>query len=243
MKIESRRAIHPRAEGVNKAFDGFKAITDLNFYLDEGELRTVIGPNGAGKSTMLDLITGRTKPDKGKIEFGRDTDLTAERIPDQPARHRAEIPDALGLHRSHRLRKLLLSLEGSRGVWRRLFRATTPAGRDRIDDILKTVGLAEKARVEGRRARPRPEAMAGDRHAARAEPEAAARGRTRRRHDRRGNAQDRRTAAQARRQAQHLVIEHDMTFVRQIAGARSPCCTKAPSSAKARWTKCRITNG
>jgi len=44
--------------------------------MDVGELRVIIGPNGAGKSTMLDLITGRTKPDSGKIEFGRDTDLT-----------------------------------------------------------------------------------------------------------------------------------------------------------------------
>ncbi len=49
------------AEGLNKSFDGFKAINDLNFYLDEGELRTVIGPNGAGKTTFLDIITGRTR--------------------------------------------------------------------------------------------------------------------------------------------------------------------------------------
>ena len=63
-------------ENVSKTFDGFKAISDLNFYMDEGELRVIIGPNGAGKSTMLDLITGRTQPDKGKIEYGRDTDLT-----------------------------------------------------------------------------------------------------------------------------------------------------------------------
>ena len=63
-------------EDVNKSFEGYKAISNLTFYMDEGELRVVIGPNGAGKSTMLDLITGRTKPDKGKIEFGRDTDLS-----------------------------------------------------------------------------------------------------------------------------------------------------------------------
>ena len=55
------------AEGLNKSFDGFKAINDLNFYLDEGELRTVIGPNGAGKTTFLDLITGRTQPDEGTL--------------------------------------------------------------------------------------------------------------------------------------------------------------------------------
>src|SRR5580704_5165270 len=63
-------------EGVNKSFEGFKAISELNFYMDDGELRVIIGPNGAGKSTMLDLITGRTRPDTGKIEFGKDTDLT-----------------------------------------------------------------------------------------------------------------------------------------------------------------------
>src|SRR5436190_22200147 len=63
-------------EGVNKTFYGFKAIDELNFYMDEGELRVVIGPNGAGKSTMLDIITGRTRPDKGKVEFGQNTDLT-----------------------------------------------------------------------------------------------------------------------------------------------------------------------
>ena len=63
------------AEGVNKSFAGFKAITDLNFYLAEGELRTVIGPNGAGKTTFLDLITGRTKPDTGTITFGATTEL------------------------------------------------------------------------------------------------------------------------------------------------------------------------
>ena len=57
------------AEGLNKSFSGFQAIKDLNFYLEHGELRTVIGPNGAGKTTFLDLITGRTKPDSGTIEF------------------------------------------------------------------------------------------------------------------------------------------------------------------------------
>jgi len=53
------------AEGLNKSFSGFKAINDLSFYLEAGELRTVIGPNGAGKTSFLDLITGRTKPDTG----------------------------------------------------------------------------------------------------------------------------------------------------------------------------------
>jgi urea transport system ATP-binding protein len=77
-------------EEVNKSFEGFKAISDLTLYMDVGELRVIIGPNGAGKSSMLDLITGRTKPDSGKIEFDKDTDLT--RL------NEAQISDAVGLH-------------------------------------------------------------------------------------------------------------------------------------------------
>ena len=102
MSTRAHREFILMLEGVNKTFEGFKAISELNFYMDEGELRVVIGPNGAGKSTMLDLITGRTKPDRGKIEFGKDTDLTAaERISNQPPRHRPQIPDAFRLHRAH----------------------------------------------------------------------------------------------------------------------------------------------
>lgn len=63
-------------EGVNKTFDGFKAISALNFYMDVGELRIIIGPNGAGKSTMMDIITGRTRPDTGRVEYEKNTDLT-----------------------------------------------------------------------------------------------------------------------------------------------------------------------
>ncbi len=62
-------------EDVNVSFDGFKAISDLNFYVNEGELRCVIGPNGAGKTTMMDIITGKTRPDSGKVRFGGNIDL------------------------------------------------------------------------------------------------------------------------------------------------------------------------
>lgn len=62
-------------ENVSVSFDGFKAIDDLNFYVDTGELRCVIGANGAGKTTMMDIITGKTRPDTGKVVFGRNVDL------------------------------------------------------------------------------------------------------------------------------------------------------------------------
>src|SRR5258706_3018465 len=56
-------------ENVSVAFDGFKAVNELNLYVDKGELRVIIGPNGAGKTTVLDLICGRTKVSEGSIKF------------------------------------------------------------------------------------------------------------------------------------------------------------------------------
>lgn len=133
-------------EGVSKTFDGFKAINNLNLYMDEGELRTIIGPNGAGKSTMLDLITGRTRPDKGTIEFGRDTDLTRlneYQINRLGIGRKFQTPSVYVDHTV--FENLWLSLEGGRGVWSSLFAQVKPAQRDRIHDVLKTVGLADKA--------------------------------------------------------------------------------------------------
>jgi urea transport system ATP-binding protein len=136
-------------EGVNKTFDGFKAISDLNFYLDEGELRVVIGPNGAGKSTMLDLITGRTRPDTGTVEFTGNTDLT--RL-NEAQINRAGIGRKFqtpSVYIDHTVREnIWLSLEGKRHVWATLFSRLTPAQNDRIDEVLKTTGLAHKAEVK-----------------------------------------------------------------------------------------------
>ena len=62
-------------EGLTVSFDGFKAVNDLSFYVEENEIRVIIGPNGAGKTTVLDLICGKTKATSGAIHF-RDKDLT-----------------------------------------------------------------------------------------------------------------------------------------------------------------------
>ena len=129
-------------EGVNKAFDGFKAINDLNFYMDEGELRTIIGPNGAGKSTMMDIITGRTRPDTGKVEFGENTDLTKMNVPqiNRLGIGRKFQTPSVYIHHTV-FENVLLSLKGSRGVFNSLFARTTSEQRDRIEAVLKTVGL------------------------------------------------------------------------------------------------------
>lgn len=62
-------------DGVNVAFDGFKAINNLSLVIEEGEMRAIIGPNGAGKTTMMDIITGKTRPDSGQVFYNGDTDL------------------------------------------------------------------------------------------------------------------------------------------------------------------------
>jgi urea transport system ATP-binding protein len=62
-------------ENVSVSFDGFKAVNELNLYIDKGELRVIIGPNGAGKTTVLDLICGRTKVSSGSIKF-KDQEIT-----------------------------------------------------------------------------------------------------------------------------------------------------------------------
>ncbi len=133
-------------EDVNKAFDGFKAISNLTFYMNEGELRTIIGPNGAGKSTMLDIITGRTKPDTGKVEFGKDTDLTRmneHQINRLGIGRKFQTPSVYIHHTV--FENLLLSLKGSRGVFSAIFARTTGEQRDRIQAVLKTIGLVDKA--------------------------------------------------------------------------------------------------
>ena len=142
---------HPllSVEDVSKSYDGFKAITNLTFYLYEGELRTVIGPNGAGKSTFFDLITGRAKPDKGKLDFGTDpaashdlTELNEYEINRLGIGRKFQTPSVYTEHTVWE--NLVLSLRGPRGVFASLFHRLTPADRDRIDEILQTVRLSDK---------------------------------------------------------------------------------------------------
>ena len=105
-----------RLDGVSVSFDGFRALNDLSLALEPGEMRAVIGPNGAGKTTMMDVITGRTRPDAGHVRFAGGTDLT--RL-DEPAIAR------LGIGRKFQRPtvfeplsvrdNLLLALDGDRG--------------------------------------------------------------------------------------------------------------------------------
>jgi urea transport system ATP-binding protein len=136
-------------EGVNKSFDGFKAISSLNFYMDEGELRVIIGPNGAGKSTMLDLITGRTRPDSGTIEFGHDKDLTRlneYQINRLGIGRKFQTPSVYIDHTV--FENVWLSLKGSRSVWSALLSSVTSSQQERIEELLELIGLSDKAQMK-----------------------------------------------------------------------------------------------
>ena len=142
----SRKPLLLAAENVSKSFSGFKAIKDLNFYMEEGELRTVIGPNGAGKTTFLDLITGRTKPDAGTIQWEDQIELTSlneYQIYRLGIGRKFQTPTVYTDHTVYE--NLVLSLEGSRGVWASLFHRLSRLERERLDEILSTIRLAEKA--------------------------------------------------------------------------------------------------
>lgn len=142
---------HPllSVEGVSKTYDGFKAISDLTFYLYDGELRTVIGPNGAGKSTFFDLITGRAQPDSGRIEFGNQTaashdltQLTEYEINRLGIGRKFQTPSVYTEHTVWD--NLVLSLRGPRGVFASLFHRLSSTHRDRLDEILRLIRLDGK---------------------------------------------------------------------------------------------------
>ncbi|MBX3578003.1 MAG: urea ABC transporter ATP-binding protein UrtD [Rhizobiaceae bacterium] len=132
-------------DGVSVAFDGFRAINNLSFLLDRGEMRAIIGPNGAGKTTMMDIITGKTRPDEGEVFFNGQTDLT---------RHdEAEIA-TMGIGRkfqkptvfeSHTVEdNLMLALAGPRSIFPALVHRRSEGERRRIDEVLGIIRLGDR---------------------------------------------------------------------------------------------------
>jgi urea transport system ATP-binding protein len=129
-------------ENLTVSFDGFKALDSLTLYVDPGELRCIIGPNGAGKTTMMDVITGKTRPDEGSAWFGQNVNLLALSEP--------EIAQA-GIGRKFQkpsvfeflsvFENLELSLAGDKSFWRTLVARLTGAQRARIEEVLAVIGL------------------------------------------------------------------------------------------------------
>src|SRR5689334_24408413 len=138
-------------EDLTVSFDGFKALNELSLYVDPGEMLCIIGPNGAGKTTMMDVITGKTRPDSGTVFFGDLIDLLTL--------SEAEIV-AAGIGRKFQrptvfeqltvFENLELALAGTRSFLKTLRARITSAQHKRIDEVLDIIGLAEQRASLGR---------------------------------------------------------------------------------------------
>jgi urea transport system ATP-binding protein len=134
-------------EDISVSFDGFKAINDLNLYIYSGELRCIIGPNGAGKSTMMDIITGKTKPDSGKAWFKQEVNLLKH--------NEAEIAQ-LGIGRKFQkptvfenlnvFENLELAMAQNKRVFPLLTARLSGEQKDRIEEGLEIIGLSDLAK-------------------------------------------------------------------------------------------------
>ena len=132
-------------DGVSVSFDGFRVLDELSLYVLAGGLRAVIGPNGAGKTTMMDVITGKTKPDAGEIYFDGNIDLIAldeSRIANLGIGRKFQKPTVFENHTV--FENLELALKGGRDAFAALFFRLNTAQRTRIEEVLETVALADQ---------------------------------------------------------------------------------------------------
>ncbi len=137
-----------KIENLTVNFDGFRALNQLNFSMDQGELRVIIGPNGAGKTTFLDVITGKTQPTEGEVYFkGRNTRRLAEH---QIAR--------LGIGRKFQTPRVYLNLTPrenlelscnlNKNVFATLLGKSSVSERQRVNHLLDITGLAVKGDLQ-----------------------------------------------------------------------------------------------
>lgn len=134
-------------EDLTVNFDGFKALNQLNFSMDAGELRVIIGPNGAGKTTFLDVITGKVQPTQGRVLFkGKDIRKTPEyKIACLGIGRKFQTPRVyLNLTVSENLD---LAVNRTKNVWSTLFNKASSAEHRSIVGLLETIGLTPKAKL------------------------------------------------------------------------------------------------
>jgi urea transport system ATP-binding protein len=132
-------------DGVNRSFDGFKAINNLSLTVEKGELRAVIGPNGAGKTTMMDIITGKTRPDSGDVLWNQHIDLTrldeagTARLGIGRKFQKPTVFDTQSVEDN-----IALALKDDRSVWATLFHRRSATDTARITELLDLVKLTDQ---------------------------------------------------------------------------------------------------
>lgn len=133
-------------DGVTVSFDGFKALNNLSFSIDYGELRCIIGANGAGKSTMMDVVTGKTVPDKGNVVFGKMMNLLEM---DEPSIAEAGIgrkfqkPTIFEAHTV--FENLELAMKDDKHFFKTLFAKLNGEQKDIIGKTMELIGLTKLA--------------------------------------------------------------------------------------------------
>jgi len=138
-------------EGISVSFDGFKALNNLSLSIDAGELRCVIGPNGAGKTTMMDVITGKTRPDAGTAFFGQTIDLaklSEAQIAHAGIGRKFQKPTIFERHTV--FENLELAMKADKRVRTTLFSKLNSIQKDAINETLKLIRLKEDSnRIAG----------------------------------------------------------------------------------------------
>ncbi len=135
-------------DDITVSFDGFRALNKLSLAIDVGELRCIIGPNGAGKTTMMDVITGKTRPDSGTVFFGQTLDcskMTEPQIAQAGIGRKFQKPTVFENHTV--FENLELAIKTDKGVWNSLFGKLRAEQQDRIAEILQTINLQDKYKL------------------------------------------------------------------------------------------------
>ena len=130
-------------DGVTVSFDGFRALNSLSLIINQGEMRAIIGPNGAGKTTMMDVVTGKVRPDSGTILFDNEIDLTVHdeaAIAELGIGRKFQKPTVFDQHTV--VGNIELALKSDRRVRSALFWRQSAAEQTRVREILDTVRLA-----------------------------------------------------------------------------------------------------
>tara|TARA_B100001105_G_C22311660_1_gene408405 strand:+ start:129 stop:935 length:807 start_codon:yes stop_codon:yes gene_type:complete len=129
-------------DGVSVTFDGFKALSELSLVIEKGEMRAVIGPNGAGKTTMMDVVSGRTRPDQGRAIFNGTIDLTKldeASIAELGIGRKFQKPTVFESQTVYQ--NLELALKADRRVFPTLLRRPMPKRSQRLQEVLEVIAL------------------------------------------------------------------------------------------------------
>jgi len=132
--------------GVSVSFDGFKAINNLSFQIGSAEMRAIIGPNGAGKTTFMDIVTGKTKPDEGRVSWGPKSisllNLSEARIAQAGVGRKFQRPTVF--EDQSVFDNLLLALKNDRGPLSVLLYRRSDADRIKVENLAEEIGLTEE---------------------------------------------------------------------------------------------------